>query len=51
MVKLLYTENGLVEVEKIADISSQLIINRTAFKTRMEEINGWVEKFKDAVNG
>lgn len=45
------TENGLAEVEKIADISSQLIINRTAFKTRMEEINGWIKKFKDAVNG
>lgn len=44
-------ENGLAEVEKIADISSQLIINRTAFKTRMEEINGWVEKFKETVNG
>ncbi len=26
-------ENGLVEVEKIADIASYLIVNRTAFKT------------------
>lgn len=42
-------ENGLVEVEKIADISSQLIINRTAFKTRMEEINGWINAFGEAV--
>ncbi|NOZ42456.1 MAG: ATP phosphoribosyltransferase [Alphaproteobacteria bacterium] len=30
--------NGLVEVEKIIDISARLIINRTAFKTRNEEI-------------
>ena len=43
--------NGLVEVEKIADVSSRLIVNRTAFKTRSEEIGGWVAKFKEAANG
>lgn len=31
--------NGLVEVEKIIDITSRFIVNRTAFKTRNEEIN------------
>ena len=41
--------NGLVEVEKIMDVSSRLIVNRTAFKTRAEEVNGWVEKFRSAV--
>ena len=38
-------ENGLVEVEKILDVTSRLIINRTAFKTRNAEISQWVEKF------
>ncbi|MCF8474421.1 MAG: ATP phosphoribosyltransferase [Emcibacter sp.] len=31
--------NGLVEVEKIIDITSRFIINRTAFKTRNSEIS------------
>lgn len=31
--------NGLAEIEKIIDITSRLIVNRTAFKTRNEEIS------------
>ena len=42
--------NGLVEVEKIMDVSSRLIVNRTAFKTNAEEIGGWVEKFRESVD-
>jgi ATP phosphoribosyltransferase len=42
--------NGLVEVEKIADVSSRLIANRAAFKTRSEEISGWIAKFKEAAS-
>ncbi len=42
-------ENGLVEVEKIADVSSRLIVNRAALKTRPTEINGWVDRVRDAV--
>ena len=38
--------NGLVEVEHIADISSRLVVNRAALKTRPEEIAGWVESFR-----
>lgn len=38
-------ENGLVEVEKLMDISSRLIVNRAAFKTRSDEINEWISKF------
>ncbi len=30
--------NGLAEIEKIIDITSRFIVNRTAFKTRNEEI-------------
>ena len=29
-------ENGLVEVERVADVTSRLIVNRAAFKTRPE---------------
>ncbi|MEI6558267.1 MAG: ATP phosphoribosyltransferase [Rhodospirillaceae bacterium] len=43
--------NGLVEVEKIADITSRLIVNRAALKTRPEEMNGWIETFRGAING
>lgn len=42
-------ENGLVEVEKIADVTSRFIVNRAAMKTRPAEIGGWVEKFGAAV--
>lgn len=42
-------ENGLVEVEKIADVTSRLIVNRAAMKTRPVEINDWIGRFGDAV--
>lgn len=40
--------NGLEEVEQIADITSLLIVNRTALKTRPALINGWIERFREA---
>ena len=43
--------NGLVEVEHIADISSRLVVNRAALKTRPEEVGGWIERFREAVDG
>jgi ATP phosphoribosyltransferase len=43
--------NGLIEVEKIADVSSRLIVNRTAFKTRGEALSSWVKKFEEATGG
>lgn len=42
--------NGLVEVEHIADISSRLIVNRTALKTRAVEIKGWIDRFSQVVH-
>lgn len=42
--------NGLVEVEHIADITSRLIVNRTALKTRSAELTDWIEKFREAVD-
>ncbi|MBL0317875.1 MAG: ATP phosphoribosyltransferase [Alphaproteobacteria bacterium] len=44
-------ENGLVEIEKIVDVSSYLIINRTAYKTRSKEIYPLVETFEKVVHG
>lgn len=41
--------NGLVEVEKIMDISSRLIVNRTAYKTRGQRLHYLVEQFRGAV--
>lgn len=41
--------NGLVEVERILDISSRLVVNRTAYKTRSAEMAALVEAFKEAV--
>ena len=43
--------NSLVEMERIAEVSSRLIVNRPALKTRPEEVGGWVERFRDAVGG
>ncbi|RDV06365.1 ATP phosphoribosyltransferase [Sphingorhabdus pulchriflava] len=42
-------ENGLVEVEKIAEVSARLVANRAAFKTD-ERIASLVEKFRAAGN-
>ena len=42
--------NGLKETEVIAEISSRLIINRTAFKTRTSELSPLIDKFREAVN-
>ncbi len=40
--------NGLVEVEKIMDVSSRLIVNRTALKTMPGVMNDWINKFRAA---
>jgi ATP phosphoribosyltransferase len=40
--------NGLVEIEHVADITSRFIVNRTALKTRAAEVNGWIERFREA---
>lgn len=42
--------NGLVEVEEISKVTSQLAVNRTALKTRSYEISQWIESFREAVN-
>lgn len=43
--------NGLVEVERIADITSRLAVNRITWKTRPDELDYWINQFREAVNG
>ena len=40
--------NGLVVVETIADITSRLIVNRTALKTRPDEVGYWIDALRAA---
>jgi ATP phosphoribosyltransferase len=42
--------NGLVEVETIVEISSRLIVNRTALKVRSAEMGALIERFRSAVD-
>ncbi len=43
--------NGLQEVGVIAEVTSRLIVNRTALKTRPEAIGAWIGRFRAAVDG
>jgi ATP phosphoribosyltransferase len=43
--------NGLVEVEQICEVSSRLVVNRAALKTRPEEVGRWLDRFTVAING
>ena len=40
-------DNGLVEIEHIADVTSRFIVNRAALKTRPERVTHWIERFRD----
>jgi ATP phosphoribosyltransferase len=42
--------NGLVETEVIAQVTSRLIVNRTALKTRPEVIGGFIARLRAALN-
>lgn len=42
--------NGLVEVEHIADVTSRLIVNRAAFKTRPDAIAAMIQSFREAAH-
>jgi len=41
--------NGLVEVERIAEVSSRLIVNRAALKTAPEAVGAWIDRFRSAL--
>ncbi len=40
--------NGLVEVEHIADVTSKLIVNRAALKTRHGEVQPYIDRIGEA---
>jgi ATP phosphoribosyltransferase len=40
-------ENGLVEIEHIADITSRFIVNRAALKTQPARVGLWVDRFRE----
>ena len=42
--------NGLMEIERIAEITSRLIVNRAALKTRPQEICAWVDRFREVAD-
>ena len=42
--------NDLVEVETIAEVTSRLIVNRAALKTRPGEVTGLIERFREAAD-
>ena len=42
-------ENGLKEVEKIMDVQSKLIVNRSSYKTNTKEIESIIETFKNII--
>ena len=39
--------NGLVEVERIADVTSRLIVNRATLKTRYSLVSPWIERIAE----
>jgi ATP phosphoribosyltransferase len=41
--------NGLVETDIIATVTSRLVVNRIALKTRPDEISAWIETFRLAL--
>nr|WP_237051606.1 ATP phosphoribosyltransferase [Magnetospirillum sp. ME-1] len=43
--------NGLKEVEVLAEVTSRLIVNRAALKTRPDEMTGWIDAFRKACGG
>jgi len=42
-------ENGLKELEKISDITSRLIVNKSSFKSKYKEINEILRELKKHV--
>ena len=42
--------NDLVEVEVLAEVTSHLIVNRAALKTRPDELGTWVGRFREVAH-
>ena len=44
------TANGLVEIEKVMNVSSRLAVNRASWKMNPEIIGGWIDKIREAAH-
>ncbi len=42
--------NDLIEIETVAEVTSRLIVNRAALKTRPAELNDLIERFRKAAH-
>tara|TARA_R110002096_G_scaffold424079_1_gene631733 strand:- start:713 stop:1381 length:669 start_codon:yes stop_codon:yes gene_type:complete len=42
--------NQLKEVEVLTHITSRLVVNRPAFKTRPKEVSYWIDRFREAIS-
>jgi ATP phosphoribosyltransferase len=40
--------NGLEEVERICEVTSRLVVNRAALKTRPDQVRAWIDRFEEA---
>jgi ATP phosphoribosyltransferase len=43
-------DNGLVEIEHIADVTSRFIVNRAALKTQPTRVGHWIDRFRDVAH-
>lgn len=41
--------NNLKEVEVLTEITSRLVVNRSAFKTRPRELTYWIDRFREVL--
>lgn len=41
--------NGLSEIATLMEVTSRLVVNRTAFKVRPKELNYWTDRIRDAL--
>ena len=42
--------NHLKEVEVLTEITSRLVVNRPAFKTRPKEVSYWIDRFREVMD-
>jgi ATP phosphoribosyltransferase len=43
------TENGLVEVEEIMQVTARLIVNRASQKTKYEQVTDLISRLKQVI--
>ena len=42
--------NGLVEIEKICDVSTRLAVNRSYWKTNLSTVQPWIDEVEEVIN-